>query len=330
MNGKSLPFLLLSGLAATAVSVFACLWDSETLAAERVRFPEVAHLITGMFPRHSTEFHQWRIRRCENQLKGDPNNLRLYDDLAVSQHKLGDHRAAIATMQAKEKRRPGVYETFSNLGTFHIYTGELDIALQYINQALVINANAHFGREKYQRWLVEWLQERQRNPPEIANANGPFGADNKTGFAAFIARKVTKRKSMELYLDSPDQKEAVRGVTGMMRFADFDNPILLEALGDLLATGEAKANASHLAALCYLHAHAKVTDAKDKARLDYLFNRAVEAAHGLPKADFVHLLDTGLAKGQEYAEKVRQDELAWIAAGLDVSSEFQKKYLPVR
>jgi hypothetical protein len=40
------------------------------------------------------------------------------------------------------------------------------------------------------------------------------------------------------------------------------------------------------------------------------------------------LLETDLSKGREQAEKTRQDEIAWIAAGKDVGVEFQKKYLP--
>lgn len=138
----------------------ACIWDSDTLAAERARFPQVAELITGSFARHSREFHEWRKARSEAMIKNKAAVAETYDDLAVSQHKLGDHKAAIATMQQKEKLFPGKYETFSNLGTFYIYTGELNQALLFIGKALVIDPNAHFGREKYQLWLVEWLQEK--------------------------------------------------------------------------------------------------------------------------------------------------------------------------
>lgn len=331
MKHRAAILLLAGTLMLPTAKLAGCIWDSETLASEHARFPEIAHLITGQFPRHSREFHEWRIVQCQKQLQRSPYEVRLYDDLAVSQHKLGDHRAAIATMLAKEERKPGVYETFSNLGTFYIYTGELDIALQHINRALAINANAHFGREKYQKWLIEWLLERQQTPPTIQQPNGPFGADNDFGFAAFVSRKIAKKDSPpRLCLDSPDQKEAIRGVTGMLRFADFDNPVLLEALGDLLSTGDLKVNASHLGALCYLRAHTVMSDAKEKERLNHLFKRAVQAAHVLTEEELSTRLETGLAKGRAYAEQIRQDELRWITGGADASAEFQRKYLASR
>src|SRR5690349_9469040 len=91
----------------------ACLWDSDTVEAERARFPEMAEVITGNFARHSKEFHAWRAERARKRIEADPKAKDAYDDLAVSQHKLGDHKAAIETMLAKEKAVPGLYETYS-------------------------------------------------------------------------------------------------------------------------------------------------------------------------------------------------------------------------
>lgn len=53
----------------------------------------------------------------------------------------------------------------------------------------------------------------------------------------------------------------------MMGFADYDNPHLQEALGDLLVSGNVRDNAAHLASLCYLHASLKITDPAEKAHL---------------------------------------------------------------
>lgn len=95
----------------------ACLWDSDTLATESARFPGVAGVMTGVFPRHSKEYHTWRIQQ-KQPLVASGNALAAdYDDLAVSQQKLCDHKSAITTMEAKEKALPGLYETYSNLGT---------------------------------------------------------------------------------------------------------------------------------------------------------------------------------------------------------------------
>ncbi len=253
--------LLMAGtLVLSIATVMACIWDRDTLASESARFPEAPALITGSFPRHSKEFYEWRKKSCELQLAKTPGLIDLYDDLAVAQHKLGDHKSAIATMLAKDMLRPDQYETCSNLATFYIYTGELGKALDWIRQALVINPNAHFGREKYQKWLVEWVLDRRKNPrAEIAEVVFQARSINPLiGYARFVAGKeandAVNSRTAEPTLTPKQLAAAIRGVSGMMRFADFNNPLLQEALGDLLLAGDLEANAAHLASLCYLHA----------------------------------------------------------------------------
>ena len=68
-------------------------------------------------------------------------------------------------------------------------------------------------------------------------------------------------------LTEAQRAEAIRGVSGMMYFADFNNPILLEALGDLLISGDLRSNAAHLAGLCYIHASMVAADAGEQQRL---------------------------------------------------------------
>ena len=300
----------------------ACLWDSDTLAAENARFPEVINLITGNFPRHSREFHEWRIADTKRELEKNPKLLSLFDDLAVSQHKLADHPTAFATMMSKENLQPGIYETYSNMGTFLIYTGELPKALSFINKALSINPQAHFGREKYQKWLVEWAMA---GKPILSNKPGPNENKDFTsfGYSAFVLSKLPP-KTMTGNL----RQEAINGILGMMRFADFDNPLLLEALGDLLTTGKADANGTHLASLVYLHASQKVTAPDEQTRLAKKFAAARSTFIGGDELETLALeLKEKLAKGEKLAASVRDDEIAWIQQGKDVSAEFTGKYL---
>ncbi|WP_174893714.1 hypothetical protein [Verrucomicrobium spinosum] len=251
----------------------ACLWDSDTLATESARFPNVAGIMSGVFPRHSKEYHTWRIQQKQPLVESGKAGAADYDDLAVSQHKLGDHKAAIATMLAKEQRVSGLYETYSNLGTFYIYAGELNVAQKWIEKALAINPNAHFGREKYQRWLVMWLRERRSKvltEDEQKMASRDYRGEVPSGFAAFVARQQMGTVTGDpefIKFTEVQQDAAIGGVIGMMYFAEFDNPILQEALGDLLSYGKMDGNASQLAGLCYLHASEKVTDPEDKAKL---------------------------------------------------------------
>lgn len=313
--------------------VRACLWDNDTLAAEQARFPEIAELITGQFPRHSKEFYAWRLLHSENLIARGSGGAVAYDDLAVAQHKLGDHHAAIETMKLKETKFPGLYETLSNLGTFYIYTGDLELAADSIRQALAMNPEAHFGREKYQLWIIEWLQERKEleQPPVSRGGSAMLATGIPQGFAAFVAQKVSKEASDaprdRLRLTRQEQAAALRGLLGMMWFADFDNPLLLEALGDVLVAGDVKTNAAQLAAMSYLHASRKVSDESEKKRLQALFEASLLLTQDAKGIDYEKKLDAGLAKGMANLDAIRQDELGWIKAGLDAGIEFQKKYL---
>ena len=311
----------------------ACIWDNDTLAAEQARFPEIAELITGMFPRHSKEFHAWRLLVCQDRIAKGQKDPFLYDDLAVSQHKLGDHEAAIQTMMDKDKVHPGQYETYSNLGTFYIYTGQLNEADRYISRALEINADAHFGREKYQLWLVRWLAERKAAiRDEVKPHSSRIARGDPRGFSAFVVRESGILKGLSGRMEMPPklQAKALRAILGMMWFADHDNPVLLEALGDVLVAGTMETNGTHLASLSYLHASIKATTDEEKKRLMELCMDARSMTQGFEIAQVEKLLAKGLANGAAYMEQVRRDEIAWIKAGADAALEFQKKYLEPR
>jgi tetratricopeptide (TPR) repeat protein len=303
-------------------SAQACLWDTDTIATEKARFPEVADLIGGSFPRHSKEFYQWRKARCEAALAKEGQAPGVYDDLAVAQHKLGDHLAAIATMQAKEKVHSHLYETCSNLGTFYIYTNDLDQAEVWIQRALDINKDAHFGREQYQLWLVQWLKA---GKPELGKRRLGEGVRDFRGFAAFIVEKSGFRGLPQEWKEG--RAAALRGISGMMRFADHDNPLLLEALGDVLTAGIDTENATLLAAQSYLLASRKSKSSAEKQRLWGLMASAGGSVDDYKPRDTMRTLDAATAEGARFAAKIRQDELAWIKAGKDVAAEFAAKYL---
>jgi tetratricopeptide (TPR) repeat protein len=314
---RYLPLLCLFALSTLGE---ACLWDSDTIASEKARFPGVEEVIFGNFPRHSKEFYEWRKTVSKAALASDPTDLALYDDLAVAQHKLGDHEGAIATMKKKDAIKPGLYETYSNTGTFYIYTGNLPAALEQINKALAVNPNAHFGREKYQKWLIEWVME---GMPDRARDRSDF-YPGTGGFAGYV---LEKQPADQRELTERLRNEAITAISGMMRFADFDNPLLQEAIGDFLAAGSPDKNATLHASLAYLHAAR--TKQGTLVGLNTKRDRALSKFEDGDKQQ--KLLSAGLkhrlAKGASLAATVRKDEIAWIAAGKDASAEFQKKYL---
>ncbi len=143
-----------------------------------------------------SEFYRWRVEDRQKRITTEPDRIELYDDLAVAYDKLGEHEKAIETILAKEKLKPGLYETYANLGTFYIHNGQLEEGLKHIDKAIEINPDAHFGREKYQRMLVEYvLTKRSRGVAELPlrrQLNGDFV--NYVDFAGFIWSKRREKK----------------------------------------------------------------------------------------------------------------------------------------
>ena len=75
-------------------------------------------------------------------------------------------------MLQKEQLYPGLYETRANLGTFYIHAGELEQGVEQIELAIEINPDAHFGREIYQKHLVNYVLTRK--------VDGKFGTKFET------------------------------------------------------------------------------------------------------------------------------------------------------
>lgn len=326
-------------LSVPAVAV-ACLWDIDTVRMERSRFPTVLELITGKFLRHSPEFYQWRIGNRLQRLQTEPENVALWDDLAVAYDKTGQHQKAIETGWQAERLQPGRYESAANLGTFYIHAGQLEEGLKYIDQALTINPNAHFGRERYQRWLVEYVLQRKQDGElslPLRNVSVPdedyptkeraYIPTTKETFASFVHRRLAATP----HVDSTP--EAIKGVLGMMRFGQHDSPILLEALATLLEDGPLAENAKLMAARAYLRAAAVAPN--PEAALAYRTLAAEALIHQVVNGrDYTTIslqeVETSLAKEMAEAEswyaELRQRELTWIAGGMDPEAWFARLY----
>ncbi len=310
----------------------ACLWDYDTLRQERARFPTTLELIAGKFLRHSPEFYEWRVRDRLKKLAADPANLAYHDDLAVAYQKTGQHAKAIETILAKEKVKPGLYETYSNLGTFHILEGNLEAGLPYIDKALAINPDAHFGRERYQKWLVEYAIQ-QRREGKLVFPLRPSHEEKRSGPASF-AKFLSQRLGKE-HLTEEDLQEAVTGVLGMMRFANHDNPLLLEALGDLLLGSyeSVETDAKRLAVRCYLKASYTVKD--QAAREGYramagsflkFQTRGALTQDGLELSEIEADFAAELADAEAWYAALKAKEASWIRDGKDADAEFDRLY----
>ncbi|MBC8040348.1 MAG: hypothetical protein H7Y06_07395 [Opitutaceae bacterium] len=308
----------------------ACIWDSDTLAMEQARFPGILDVMGGNFPRHSPEFYAWRIEHSRALMVKDPRNPAPYDDLAVALHKSGRHPEAIRVMMDSLAITPNRYETLSNLGTFTIYTGDLSASRLWLQKALAINPDAHFGREKYQLWLVEHLMLRA-NPaslPEITEGL-PVDFSGKLGenYAEFIMFRQGKASG---WMQEDARGAALRGVLGMMLFADYQNPVLLEALGDILEQGDPRKNAVHMAEQAYeiargFYGEKTATERLSRKIKEADLNYSSKEAPDLKKLK--KAMSAAQAAGEALVKRVREDELGWIASGQDAGREFEKKYL---
>lgn len=282
----------------------ACIWDKDTLEMETQRFPNALELITGKFLRHSPEFYQWRIKDRETKLKTDSTQWRYYDDLAVAYAKLHNNAKAIELMLKKEKLYPQQYETYANLGTFYIHDKQYEKGLTYIKKAIAINPNAHFGREVYQQYLVEYILS-QKKAVSDSNTN-----KRRPSFYSFWTKKVGN--------SGLSSQPAVKGILGMMKFGNYRSPVLLEALGDLLSLSGAdvEENACQLAYFAYQRAN--------KASDEYNF--CLKYHENSSRKELNELLAQKVKAGEAFYQQIRNDEMRWIAEGKNPEEEFARKY----
>lgn len=276
------------------VGAAACIWDRDTLAMERQRFPGTLQLITGHFVRHGTEFYAWRIDDRTRRLETSPQDLALLDDLAAAYDKTGDHDAAIGTMERALALDPSRYETHANLGTFHAHAGHFDVALEHIDRAIEIDPQAHFGRERYQAMLIRYLRAR--------GGGGRLPLSDGAGFAAYVGEHGSIDDAFE------QQQDAIKGVLGMMHFGKHDSPILLEALGNLLEAGTEREDAAQLAARAYLRAGEFVDDPSVRRAYRQKAKHALGRSEGVNLRQVESHLQRELAIAKAFVRQMRADE----------------------
>lgn len=322
--------LLLIAVVLLPAAAMACLWDFDTLEMERKQFPQIVELITGKFLRHSKAFYEWRIENRLARIEESPEDVLLYDDLAVAYDKTGRHDIAIETILKARDLQPDRYETLANLGTFHIHNGDLETGLEFIGQAIEINPDAHFGREIYQQLLVEYVLEKRVDgvlPQPLSSEEAMIG---RRGFARFV---LLRQEGDEKAVDQSGQIEkAVKGISGMMRFGHHDSPVLLEALADLLMA-QSGHEARRLATRAWLKASYEIPDEEAAAR----YRKAADQVLSLqtpgrrqhtriPLDEFEKKFRAELADAEKWFAGVSADEARWISAGADVDEEFRRKY----
>jgi tetratricopeptide (TPR) repeat protein len=190
-----------------------CLWDIETTIEMELSNWGVPEVLRGYIPKHSNYFYQRRVEYTLPMLKEDPAR---FDDAAVAYDKLGKYPEAIALMEEKEGRFPGLYETYSNWGTFLTHAGNLNGGLSLLKKALEINPNAHFGREHYQISLIEYAIQ-SKIEASLIEKKDFLGIDLPR------AEKELSKANEEPSLQKVGLKEDVfSALTALMRFGAAD------------------------------------------------------------------------------------------------------------
>jgi tetratricopeptide (TPR) repeat protein len=332
----------------TISTAVACLWDSDTLAQERAKFPSALELIAGKFPRHSPAFYQWRIEDRQAKLESGDDQASYYDDIAVAHDKLRQDDQAIEWMHKKAaKFNDSVdnrYKTAANLGTFYLHSRQLDKGIEQLELAIQINPNAHFGRERYQLYLAKYIKLRLANghlsdgqlilplrydhnhdSSQDIQQDHPHKQVRDFGVAVVYFDDGTFRR-----IDEKQTADAVTGILGMMRFGHYDSPVLLECLGDLLSeTSSVNQNSAYtIAARAYMRAADLLPQEDEVSRDKYheLVNRVMHFKENQDQKDIRHFLELELAEANEYYRQIVADEELWISQNADVEALFQAKY----
>jgi tetratricopeptide (TPR) repeat protein len=317
-----------------------CGWDQDTLEMELKQFPTIHELITGKFLRHSQELYYWRVKDRTAKIAEHPDSLHWYNDLAVALDKIGEHEKAVETMLTKDKLSPEGYETYANLGTFYIHNGQFEQGLEFIKKAIKINPEAHFGREVYQQYVVEYILTRL---DEEGKFTLPLAKNGGKDFYHFLHERHIKRVAHNAQEEEEELAKAIKGIAGMMRFGFYESPVLLECLGSLLTnTKSGYEGAGHLASRAYMKASFEVKDQASQKSY-YAIARATReqtfSSHGFPGEEIVgggssayriedlqRVLKLEVQAGNAWFDQIRTDEMAWIAAGLNPDSAFAVKY----
>lgn len=153
-----------------------------------LRFAMVQDVLTERFARHGPAYYEARLQLDEGRLAAlaadDPARLPLLDDLGVDRERLGRSDAAIADLRGKleDQRRRGIggrnlYTTYANLGTFLIHASiaramagdsaardRFREGVELIRESVRVNPEAHFGRERWQLAIAEFLLAAMADP----------------------------------------------------------------------------------------------------------------------------------------------------------------------
>ena len=285
-----LNFLLL------ITSANACIWDRDTLRIEADAKPDILETTTGRFPRFPDRYYEMRLERVSEELNQKPDALDLYDDAGAAADRLGNGKAAIEWMRKKkailEKQNipdtaEHTYRYHANLGTFLFHhwirsgasDDQIDMAKEgrdHIANAIELNPNAHFGREKFQLMAMDWIIEKDQQSFSFIDG----------------------------YQDDLDS--AIEGVSGLIRLGNgWNSPDVFLALNTLLL----RKHEAYLATMAFSRAQVLLSSGRRS------FSIAVNKSEHLYDDPFRRIQDQSYQKLlRNFYQKARAEADNWQAA----------------
>ncbi len=263
-------FLSATMVLCAASTALACIWDDDTLRMESEGLPGVMKVIAGSFERNPPLYYEMRLERAKKAIAENPADLAAYDNAGAACDRLGKGDEAIAWMERKRDQLdklaagaegPGApklkehrYRYLANVGTFWVHRWlkgggdrarieEVERAAEYIQAAIDLNPDAHFGREKYQLRAMKWLiagepyvRGEKKKPAPLGDFLGLTAASR---FHSTDDRGELKKLGYE---------DAVEGISGMIVLgAAWESVDMFHALALALQT-EGRSSVAHLAA----------------------------------------------------------------------------------
>ncbi|MCC5877111.1 MAG: hypothetical protein JJU11_12900 [Candidatus Sumerlaeia bacterium] len=214
----------------------ACLWDKDTLAEEGGDLPDVVDVIVGRYDLFPAEYYQARLERVTKVIEEDRFALPEYDDAAVACDRLGRFDEAIVWMERKRAvldeidtlsdadRFDHEYRYLANLGTFYAHRwvasgadredlADLQRGRDLIAEAIEFNPDAHFGRERYQLFALEWLLD-PPNPEEVHRQLVPVFLSSQPGLGDRDLLGSSRSQPEDLV--KLGFEDAIEGISGLV------------------------------------------------------------------------------------------------------------------
>lgn len=237
-SASLLPLLFAALFVLSPSPARACLWDQDTVWIDATYMQDVLSVLVGRFPINPPLYYEMRLQRKQSELARNPKDLAAYDDAGVASDRLDKPDDAIAWMDKKKaqldalpegdaNKKEHLYRYLSNQGTFYFHLwlkngaahkdlSDIQKARQLLGDALKLNPSAHFGRERYQVLVMDWLLKPKKSldtleiPRMMDESDSPDGAAKQQVIPSFFPDLSAK------FAKTNVDEAAVRGLAGLI------------------------------------------------------------------------------------------------------------------